>query len=70
MDGLQSNINLFADDCALYRHIESEEDSRLLQDNLNSLRNWDILWNMDFNISNCFSMTVTLNRTIFILYII
>ena len=42
VDGLQSNINLFADDCALYRNIALEEDSRLLQDDLNSLHNWSI----------------------------
>ena len=64
MDGLQSNINLFADDCTLYRNIESEEDSRLLQDDLTSLHNWGIRWNMGFNVSKCFSMTVTLNRHI------
>ena len=28
-DDLQSNINLFADDCALNQNIESEEDSSL-----------------------------------------
>ena len=62
VDGLQSNINLFADDCALYRKIESEEDNRILQDDLNLLHSWGIRWNMDFNVSKCFSMMVTLNR--------
>ena len=39
VDGLQSNINLFADDCALYRKIETEEDNKILQDDLNLLYN-------------------------------
>ena len=42
VDGLQSNINLFSDDCALYRKIESEEDNRILQDDLNLLQNWGV----------------------------
>ena len=64
VNGLKSNINLFADDCALYRKIESEEDNRVLQDDLNLLHSWGIRWSMDFNVSKCFSMTVTLNRNI------
>ena len=64
VDGLQSNINLFADDCASYRKIESEEDNRILQDDLNLLQNWGIQWNMDFNVSKCFSMMVSLNRNV------
>ena len=64
VDGLKSNINLFADDCALYRRIESEVDSRVLQDDLYLLHNWGTWWNMDFNVSKCFSMKVTLNRNI------
>ena len=66
IDGLKSNINLFADDCALYRKIESEEDNRILQDDLNLLQNWGIRWNMDFNDPKCFSMKVTLNRNVII----
>jgi len=64
VNGLKSNINLFVDDCALYRKIESEEENRVLQDDLNLLYNWGIRWSMDFNVSKCFSMTVTLNRNI------
>ena len=64
VDGLRSSTNLFADDCALYRNIESEEDSGLLQDDLNSPHNWGIRWNMNLNVSKCFSMTITLNRNI------
>ena len=60
--GLKSNINLFAYDCALYRNMESKEDNRVPQDDLNLLHNWGILWNMDFNVSKCFSVMVALNR--------
>ena len=61
---LKSNITLFPDDCVLYRRIESEEDSRVLQEDLNLLHNWGTRWNMDFNVSKCSSMMVTLNRNI------
>ena len=64
VDGLQSNINLFADDCAVYHKIETEEDNKLVQDDLNLLHNWGIRWNMDFNVSKCFSMMVTLYRNV------
>ena len=64
VDGLQSNINLFADDCAVYHKIETEEDNKILQDDLNLLHNSGIWWTMDFNVSKCFSMMVTLYRNV------
>ena len=61
-ESLSSNINLFADDCALFREISSEEDSYNLQNDLNVLYDWTKRWKMEFNVSKCYSMTVTLNR--------
>ena len=40
VDGVQSNINLFADDCALYRRIDSQEDCRIVQEDLSLLHKW------------------------------
>jgi len=65
VDVPNSNITLFPDDCVLYRRIESEEDSRVLQDDLNLLHNLGTRWNMDFKVAKCSSMMVTLNRNIF-----
>ena len=62
VDGLQSNINLFADDCALYRRIDSQEECRILQEDLSLLHKWGRCWNMDFNVSKCFSARVMLKK--------
>ena len=54
---LNSNINLFADDCALYRNIRSEEDSYILQNDLKMLYDWIKRWKMESNVSKCYSLT-------------
>ena len=41
---------LFADDCILYRDIESDEDARILQENLKKLAIWAKTWGMQSNI--------------------
>ena len=45
---VQSRIRLFADDCILYRKIRSNEDTIILQDDLNKLADWEQKWGMDF----------------------
>ena len=59
---VDSKINLFADDCALYREIKSAEDASALQNDLDRLYRWSCDWDMDFNVTKCFSMSVTLKR--------
>ena len=44
--------------------MESEVDSRVRLDDLDLLHNWDTRWNLDFNVSKCFSKIATLNRNI------
>ena len=61
---VDSKINLFADECALYREIKSAEDTFALQKDLDRLYRWNCDWDMDFNVSKCFSMSVTLKRNI------
>ena len=61
---IDSRINLFADDCALYREITSADDAIVLQKDLDRLHRWSCDWDMDFNVTKCFSMTVTLKRNI------
>ena len=61
---IDSRINLFADDCALYREITSADDAIVLQKDLDRLYRWSCDWDMDFNVTKCFSMTVTLKRNI------
>ena len=61
-DQLISNIRLFADDVILYRPINTPEDTDILQNDINSLHNWEKTWQMKFNISKCFIMNVTHQR--------
>ena len=53
---------IFADDCALYRIIKSAEDASALQNDLDRLYRWSGDWHMDFNVTKCFSISVTLKR--------
>ena len=40
-ENIRSSVRLFADDCVLYRNIESAMDCQILQDYLNSLAQWE-----------------------------
>ena len=43
----------------LYRNIKSPKDRQILQDDLNSLAQWETDWQMKFNVAKCHSMRVT-----------
>ena len=58
-ENIRSSVRLFADDCVLYRNIESPMDCQILQDDLNSLTQWETDWQMKFNVAKCHSMRVT-----------
>ena len=58
-ENIRSSVRLFADDCELYRNIESPMDTQILQDDLNSLAQWETDWQMKFNVAKCHSMRVT-----------
>ena len=60
---LHSELRLFADDSILYREIISQEDHTKLQEDLNTLERWANIWSMDFNVSKCAIMSVSLKRT-------
>ena len=61
-ENIRSSVRLFADDCVLYRNIESPTDCQILQDDLNSLAQWEADWQMKFYIAKCHSMRVTRYR--------
>ena len=50
---ISSQLRLFADDCLLYRTIKSEQDSVLLQQDLDTLSLWAKVWQMRFNLGKC-----------------
>ena len=57
-DNIRSSVRLFADDCVLYRNIKTLTDCQILQDDLNSLGQWETDWQMKFNVAKCHSMRV------------
>jgi hypothetical protein len=60
---VKSTARLFADDCLLYRKIKSEEDRRILQQDLDTLQKWEDQWLMRFNPEKCEVLQVTSRRT-------
>ena len=60
-DNIRSSVCLFADDCVLYRNINSLTDCQILQEDLNSLAQWETDWQMKFNVAKCHSMRVNLH---------
>ena len=54
-----SSIRLFADDCLLYRVINTVSDADMLQRDLQQLGKWADIWQMDFNAAKCHLLSVT-----------
>lgn len=48
-----SDARLFADDCLLYRKINSRADAEQLQKDLKSLEKWEREWQMEFHPQKC-----------------
>jgi len=61
-DNLNSNIRLFADDCVIYREINSDRDHTLLQEDINTLDTWQNTWQMKLHPDKCFVMRYTHKR--------
>jgi hypothetical protein len=59
---ISSTIRLFADDCVVYRAVQSKEDHIILQKDLNTLVEWSNTWQMEFNVSKCAIMNITTKR--------
>ena len=58
-ENVRSSVRLFAGGCVLYRNIKSPMDCQILQDDLNSLAQWEADWQTKFNVAKCHSMRVT-----------
>jgi len=56
---IQSTVRLFADDCLIYRPIETATDHQILQEDLQKLSNWADKWKMKFNINKCCIMQLS-----------
>ena len=61
-EGVNSEVKLFADDCLLYRTIESESDTKQLQEDLSKMTEWSKRWLMIFNPQKCHVMRLKRSR--------
>ena len=52
-DGVASNILKFADGTTIFRRVQTRQECRTLQDDLNRLDQWSANWQMSFNQSKC-----------------
>jgi hypothetical protein len=61
-EGVNSEVKLFADDYLLYRTIESESDTKQLQEDLIKMTEWSNKWLMRFNARKCYVMRLKRSR--------
>ena len=57
-NSVSSKVRLFADDCLLYREINSIQDHISLQNDLKQLKFWALTWGMRFNASKCYILSI------------
>ena len=62
LDNIRSSVRLSADDCVLYRNIDSIQDCFILQEDHTSLGQWEADWQMKCNVAKCHSMRVTQHK--------
>ena len=60
---IDSPLRMFADDCLLYRIINSREDTIQLQQDLNKLSEWANTWQLNFNVIKCAVVQCTRNTS-------
>ena len=56
---VDSQARLFADDCLLFRQIDSLHDSNRLQEDLSALEKWESDWQMSLHPQKCTTIRVT-----------
>ena len=53
IDGIDSHINLFADDTKLMRKVQNDDDCKVLQRDIEKISEWSRTWKMEFNVKKC-----------------
>ena len=61
-DKITSNTILFADDCIVYRQIDRPEDCAVLQEDLNTLAEWESKWGIALHPQKCSVLSITMSR--------
>ena len=59
---LDSTVRLFADDTIAYMTVDSSDDAKLLQQDLDKLAKWEVLWQMKFHPDKCQVLRVSKKR--------
>ena len=59
---IKSRVKMFADDMKMYRDISDNNDSQLLQEDVNTLSQWSEKWLLKFSISKCKVMYCRANK--------
>ena len=59
---VSSTVRLFADDCLLYRNINTTHDAETLQEDIEKLQTWEVDWLMEFNPDKCEIIRITNRR--------
>ena len=59
---IQSQVRLFAVDTAVYLTVTSSEDANTLKADLDTLQEWERIWDMEFNPSKCQILHITRSR--------
>ena len=64
-NGIKSKINIFADDTKMASKVDTVEDEKTVNEDLEALQNWSVTNNMKFNVNKCSVMHCgRLNRNI------
>lgn len=63
VEGITSQLRLFADDLLIYLPIRTEADHHTLQDDLTKLEQWANKWDMKFNPKKCYILSTGRNKT-------
>ena len=58
VDGISCNVFLYADDMKIFTGIISEENSRQLQNDINTIVKWTTKWQLELNAAKCKSLTI------------
>ena len=61
-EGIPSEVRLQADDFILYQEINTLNDYQDIQEDINTLCNWESKWQMKLNIDKCILCMLHINR--------
>ena len=64
---IQSKVRLFADDCIVYREINSKADCEIIQEDFHALERWESTWAMEFHPAKCSVIRVATFRDLLML---